>query len=97
MKTTKASKPSHDFSTESPELVTKLKASDPDVQYYISELKTIIKNLHHQNLKLEAQNVSLDSRVNVLETEKKKGEWMQIEIVTPKSHHDNKPPEDKIK
>lgn len=80
MKSTKKTKPRLNFSTESPELTAKLKACDPEIQCYISELKRIISELQRQNLKIEAQNVSLDSRVKLLEKEKAKGQWQHFNI-----------------
>lgn len=92
MKSTQKTNPRLNISTESPELVLKLKSCDPDIQNYISALKAIISNLNKQNINIEAQNVSLDCRVKLLEKEKAKGQWYHIKL-TETIVHDRKPPE----
>ena len=55
----------------SPELETKFKNSDPDIQAFVDALQLELVKLHKINIKLEANNVSLDARINALEDELK--------------------------
>jgi hypothetical protein len=53
----------------SQELHAKIQACDPDVQDFIGVLQSELRKLHKHNLGLEAKNVSLNSRITVLEEE----------------------------
>jgi hypothetical protein len=55
----------------SPELQAKIQVCDPDVQDFIGALQSELLKLHKHNLGLEAKNVSLNSRISVLEEEMK--------------------------
>lgn len=56
----------------SPKLEKKLKNGDREVEEFVEDLQHELSNLHRQNVKLEANNVSLKNRITVLEEELKK-------------------------
>ncbi len=51
---------------ESPELLSKLNASDREVQRYVSALKSEIANLQTRGVRLEAENFSLREQIAAL-------------------------------
>lgn len=53
----------------SSELEAKLKNSDPEIQIFIEALDSEISKLQKQKGKLEANNISLNARINILEEE----------------------------
>jgi predicted nuclease with TOPRIM domain len=66
-----------------PELTAKLKACDPEIQDFITALKTKNLKLQKQIAKLQAENVTLNNRIKVLEEENLKP---KIEIVKFGNH-----------
>lgn len=51
---------------ESPELMEKLNQADPEIQHYVAALKSEFTRLHKRIAKLEAENVSLESRIEAI-------------------------------
>jgi hypothetical protein len=57
---------------ESHELKTKLINAEAEIQEFIAALKSEIFNLQEKNIKLEAKNISLQSRLKIFENEQSK-------------------------
>jgi len=53
---------------ESPDLVAKLQASDPEVQAYVVALKAQMTKLQKRMLDVEAENVMLQCRIDAIKS-----------------------------
>jgi cell division protein FtsB len=51
---------------ESLDLLAKIKEADPDIQEYIAQLKAINAKQHRRMIQLEAENVSLENRIEAI-------------------------------
>ncbi|MGD1046564.1 MAG: hypothetical protein ABR936_14750 [Bacteroidota bacterium] len=96
----------------SPQLEAKLKDADSEIQAFVDALQLELMKLQKKNINLEANNVSLDARINVLQQELDKRKVFDDVVINvtneelkehseslkklEKSIHDSKSP-DKVK
>jgi 16S rRNA C1402 (ribose-2'-O) methylase RsmI len=66
------------------ELMAKLKTCDPEIQNYVTALKAENLKLQREIAKYQAQQVTLENRIKILEEENSKGEII-LHVHPPKS------------